>query len=271
MGSPQRASGSCCAGGSAGRCQAALTHIVISHGRPCLLTCQGQGCVCLMSRSPRQTPRARRRARLTAAAGACVRSRAQPAARALQAAVTLTASQRRPSSRWSSWRRPAPRRCPTWGRWACPRPARAAWSGTATRARLRCRRTSSRRAPRARGAPPRQRGRQQSAALQGCWAAAQACVLTCCHLLQLADTAARPAHALAHVYQAGWLRPAVPAQFVAGNLTSVERSLPHPGAGVARPLRVWGTPNRCAPAGPPTLNPRRRAPAGCRVGIFGVH
>ena len=126
--------------------------------------------------------------------------------------------------------------------------------------------------------PPRARrpAPAASASAERCASGMRGCSASMCthmlrYLLQLADTAARPAHAPAHIYQAGWLRPAVPAQFVAGNLTSVERSLPHPGAGAARPLRVWGTPNRCAPAGPPTLNPRRRAPAGCRVGIFGVH
>ena len=36
-------------------------------------------------------------------------------------------------------------------------------------------------------------------------------------------------------------------QFVAGNLTSVERSLPHPQSGEERTLRVWGMSDRCDP------------------------
>ena len=36
------------------------------------------------------------------------------------------------------------------------------------------------------------------------------------------------------------------AQFVAGNLTSVERRVPHPDGGEERMLRAWGTPDRSA-------------------------
>ncbi len=99
------------------------------------------------------------------------------------------------------------------------------------------------------------------------------CKHVCLHAASFAlfaDSAARPAHAPAHVYWAGWLRRAVAVQFVAGDLTSVERSLPHPGAGAARPLRVWGTPNRRAPAGCPDSSPSRHAPAGCRAGGGGI-
>lgn len=48
-----------------------------------------------------------------------------------------------------------------------------------------------------------------------------------------------------HIAKGPWTCHAC-AQFVAGNLASVERRLPHPDGGEERVMRVWGTPDRSA-------------------------